>query len=244
MKPGMKMAALMAARPEMGTQTRMGYHVPPYAGGMNMYSEMNNAPHSESYGAESAFRDRRGRRHYNNGRFAPKNEMEAYGGTMETFRGQDNNFRNDGGARQIGFYAGDEVTGDYRMDAAYNQINEMERRSGSMTPGRAKSTGGHKLTKEMAEEWVESMERADGGRGPKWQLDKVSQILARRGITSDPMQYWVAMNALYSDYCSVLSRHGIGDNADFYVDLAKAFIEDSDAMPDKLANYYECIVKH
>lgn len=240
----MKMAAMMAARSEMGMEPRSGYHIPPYAGNMNMYSEMNNAPHNESYGAESAFRDRRGRRHYNNGRFAPKGEMESRDSSMEHDGTMESTFRSDSGARQIGFYGGGEVDTNYRMDAGYNHINEMERRSGSMTPGRAKSMGGHKLTKEMAEEWVERMEHADGGHGPKWHMDKVKQALARRGITSDPLQYWVAMNALYSDYCSVLTRYGISDSVDFYIDLAKAFIEDSDAMPDKLANYYECIVKH
>lgn len=244
MRPGMKMAAMMAARSEMGMQPSAGYHIPPYAGNMNMYSEMNNAPHNESYGAESAFRDRRGRRHYNNGRFAPKSEMESYGGTMEHSEGMESNFRSDNGARQIGFYGGGEVESDYRMDAGYNRMNEMERHSGTMERGRVKSNQPGKLTKEKAEEWVEKMEHADGGYGPKWQMDYIQQALVRRGITGDPLQYWVAINALYSDYCAVLSKHGIGDKVDFYIDLAKAFIEDEDAQPDKLARYYECIVKH
>ena len=132
----------------------------------------------------------------------------------------------------------------YRMDAGYRSTNEMEHRSGEMEHGHGKSSGGQRLSKEMAESWVENMKRADGGSGEKWSLEHIRQVLARKGVTSDPIQYWAAMNALYSDYCSVFMKAGIGDSVDFYVELAKAFINDPDAQPEKLAKYYEHIVKH
>ena len=39
--------------------------------------------------------------------------------------------------------------------------------------------------------------------------------------------------------------HGIpASKIEFYADMAKAFLDDKDAQPDKLARYYEYIVKH
>ena len=36
---------------------------------------------------------------------------------------------------------------------------------------------------------------------------------------------------------------GSGDKIDFYVDMAKAFLDDKDAGPDKLVKYYKYIVR-
>jgi hypothetical protein len=50
------------------------------------------------------------------------------------------------------------------------------------------------------------------------------------------------MNMLYSDYCAVLKKHGI-NNIDVYTDLACAWLKDTDAVPNKTAEYYENVVK-
>lgn len=237
MKYGAKMA-LMTTMARMD-EPSAGTHMPPYAN--------DNGGMRNGY-AEGAFRDNRGRRHYDNGRFAPKSEMdgraEMNGGYTAGFvrREVEDDYRPMG--RVLGFAGGYEADQNYRMDAGYSMTNEMDHRSGKMEHGHGKSSGGPSLSKELAESWVENMKHANGGSGEKWTLDHVKQILARKGITSDPIQYWVAMNALYSDYCSVFAKAGVGDSVDFYVDLAKAFINDSDAQPDKLARYYEYVVKH
>ena len=49
---------------------------------------------------------------------------------------------------------------------------------------------------------------------------------------------------MYSDYSKVFKKYGVGDKLDFYVDMAKAFIEDKDAQPGKLRRYYTYVVKH
>ena len=52
------------------------------------------------------------------------------------------------------------------------------------------------------------------------------------------------MNAVYSDLSEVAERHGVG-NDEFYADMAKSFwLCDKDAVEDKLAAYYENVVKH
>ena len=51
------------------------------------------------------------------------------------------------------------------------------------------------------------------------------------------------MNMIYSDYCVVAEKLGTS-TAEFYAGMAKAFLDDKDAQPDKLGRYYEYIVEH
>lgn len=64
-----------------------------------------------------------------------------------------------------------------------------------------------------------------------------------KGIDCEPLQFWIAMNMIYSDYVKVAKKLGM-NNVDFYACMAKAFLDDKDAQPDKLARYYEYVVKH
>lgn len=98
------------------------------------------------------------------------------------------------------------------------------------------------LSRETAMEWAQNMENADGTRGPHWSMEQTEEYRAKRGIDSDPLKWWLAMNMIYSDYCKVADRVN-ANNLDFYVYMAKAFLDDKDAEPDKLARYYEAVVK-
>ena len=51
------------------------------------------------------------------------------------------------------------------------------------------------------------------------------------------------MNMIYSDYSAVAYKYGV-DTADFYADMAKAFLFDPDGgePEEKLAAYYHNIV--
>lgn len=88
------------------------------------------------------------------------------------------------------------------------------------------------------------MENEDGTRGPHWTMEQVEKLMLQRGVDCDPVQFWVAMNMMYSDYCKIFQRYSVGDKIDFYADMAKAFSDGKDAVPDKLARYFECIVRH
>lgn len=48
---------------------------------------------------------------------------------------------------------------------------------------------------------------------------------------------------MYSDYAAAASKHGVGGDVDFYIDMACAFLNDKNAPKDKLARYYEHIAK-
>lgn len=99
-----------------------------------------------------------------------------------------------------------------------------------------------KLTVEQAQRWVNEMENCDGSRGAHWSMDQTNQIMQQRGITCEKTEFWATMNAMYSDYCKVAKAHN-ADNANFYADLACAFLKDKDAVENKAAAYYAYIVK-
>ena len=192
-------------------------------------------------GVEGRFRDRRGREHYDNGRYAPMSDYDVnYTRPLYTTEERRDYTRP---MNKIGFEAKSEVDHDYRSSADYGRMDEMEHRQGAMQSGHAKSEDGPKLDDRMAEEWMESL-HSDGKRGPHWDLAQVKQVMAQRGLHGDPIEMWVAMNSVYSDLSKVLKKYNV-NSLDAYIDIAKAFwLEDEDAMPDKLARYYQSIVRH
>lgn len=143
---------------------------------------------------------------------------------------------------QIGFNAGGEVRTDYGMNATHHTGSEMEYRSSPRMSGGYSSDMSMPMTKEMAEEWTAGMKNEDGTKGPHWKMEQVKQVMAQKGIQCDPYEFFVVLNAMYSDYCSVFKKHGV-NTIDMYVDTACAWLNDSDAMPNKASRYYEYIVK-
>ena len=66
--------------------------------------------------------------------------------------------------------------------------------------------------------------------------------MTSKGLKLDPVEFWAALNMMYSDYCKVAKRHNT-NTVDFYAAMAEAFLNDKDAGPDKLSNYYEYVAK-
>lgn len=190
---------------------------------MMMYGNMRDReteryPESRYDRMENRFRDGRGRERYNDGRFAPRNGMD---------------YRNGGGGEP--------------ESRSYNRY-EPEGHYGTGKHGAPQRTGligfvpDEGLNWEMAQEWVEGMENADGTRGPKWHIDQVEQLMQKRGIDCDPVEFWAVMNSLHSDFCQVIKEHGC-ESVELYLDLAKAWLEDEDAVEDKAKMYFEYIVR-
>ncbi len=251
-----------------------------YGRGMQNGGGMNGA-YNGGYEMENRFRDRRGREHYENGRYAPRNEsgMEMRGeggmqnemraaGDMENRRG--NSGGNRGGNRRGGTNARyEDMRGEYdddeEMEMRMNTIGfgnrdypepvwergarienggsrEMERRSGNKEHGGAYGME-MELTEKKAEEWTKSMHNGDKTTGAHWTMEKTNQLAQQRGVNADPIEFYAVVNAMYSDFCEVAKKHNV-HNADFYVDMAKAWLKDPDAVPNKAAMYYEYVVKH
>lgn len=100
------------------------------------------------------------------------------------------------------------------------------------------------LTRYMAEEWASKMQNADGTTGPHWSMEQTNKVMAQKQIGGSPLAFYLALNATYSDLCKVFKKYGI-NNMDAYVDFALAYwMNDKDAVKDKLAAYYESVVKH
>lgn len=97
--------------------------------------------------------------------------------------------------------------------------------------------------KEVSKSWMRSIKNEDGSVGAHWSIEQVKQVMAQRKLSYDPTEFWVAMNLIYSDYSRVAKKLGLGGNIEFYVEMAKAFLDDQDATPEKLERYYEYIVK-
>lgn len=173
------------------------------------YQTQNN----RDYEPQDRHRDSRGREHYNNGRYAPRND----------YRDEYTDYYDD--RRRIGF------SYEPRMGESYG---------GEYDRGYA---GGHdRMTREMADEWMHGLENEDGSRGAHWSYEQTKNLLEQKKIDCDPMEFYVAMNMLYSDYFKVAKKFNV-NNTEFYADLAEAFLCDKDADEDKLVRYYECIVE-
>ena len=194
-----------------------------------------------NYGVEGRFRDRRGREHYDDGRFAPmRSEMDE-----DDMEGHYTPYYPSPvwGDPGMGIMAGFNGERGFRSDAGYPRMNEMDSRHGMMQSGGARGMEVMPMDKRTAEEWVSRMKNADGSTGPHWTMEKTRQLAQQKGIDENPVEFWVTMNMLYSDFGKAAQKHGLQNNVDFFVDMAQAFLDDKDAQEDKLARYYQYIAK-
>lgn len=98
------------------------------------------------------------------------------------------------------------------------------------------------LTKETALEWTSRMQNEDGTTGPRWSMEQTEQARKQRGIDCDPLEFYVTMNMMYSDYCKAAEKVN-ANSVDFYAYMARAFLEDKDAGDGKVSKYFSCVVK-
>lgn len=108
--------------------------------------------------------------------------------------------------------------------------------------------GSGDFTRADAEAWCAKMVNEDGTAGPHWTMEQTTAVAESVGVVFDqlaPWCWWAAMCMMYSDYCGVASQYGVG-TAEFYADMAKAFLFDRDAGGPraKMAAYYHGIAEH
>lgn len=134
-------------------------------------------------------------------------------------------------SRRIGFGGNSETKGDR---------SEMNSRN-IFFGGSSSHKHSGELTKEKAQMWTKHMKNSDGSTGPHWKLENTENLRNKLDVKADPLEFYVTVNMMYSDYCGVAKKFGL-DTPDFYGHMAKAFLEDKDAAPDKLKNYFEEVV--
>ena len=128
-----------------------------------------------------------------------------------------------------------------RMNAQQGGMRPQQMRMGGMKQHGMQSP---ELTREKAEEWVKSME-GESEEGETWTFEEIEEIAEKHGMPKQEkklVELYAVMNMLASDYYKVAEKFDVL-NDDFFICMAKAFIADKDAVPDKVAMYYECIAK-
>ena len=105
----------------------------------------------------------------------------------------------------------------------------------------------YELTKAKAEQWIDSLESEDPAHphGARWTMDEVRPFAQKYGYqegTEDFIEFWAAMNMLYSDYYGVFREYNL-TTPEAFAKMARAFLHDKDAMDHKLGRYYTSVVR-
>ena len=169
--------------------------------------------------AEGRFRDRSGRERYNDGRYAPRSE----GGDYDERRR----------------YADPRGYERERPMEHHREFAQTQKTVGKIGFAKEHDEG---MSWEMAREWVDGMKNSDGSRGAKWHIDQIEQLMKKKHIDCDPMEFWAVMNSLYSDFGKTMKDFGCA-TIDLFAALTLAWLEDEDAVDDKAEAYFEHIVK-
>ena len=180
-----------------------------------------------------------------------RNEMRYEGNQRNEMRNEmRRGVRNEEDNDDLHTSEGDIYTPDHRPKnySAYSPSNhsgkeEEERKPNVIGFGTWSAKRGGEMNMQKAKEWVKNMRHANGGKGEHWPLEAVKKLVEEKGIELEPFEVYAVMNALYSDYCEVFKKHGAA-SPELYLDLAVAWLEDEDAVNNKAAMYYDCIVKH
>lgn len=93
----------------------------------------------------------------------------------------------------------------------------------------------YKFNKDMAEELVENMRPL----GQYWNIETTSKVKKDYDINADDCDFYIVMNSLANDYYKIIDREDI----ETYSKMAGAFINDEDAIKNKVWKYFTIIPK-
>ena len=248
MNTGMRMLAMTKAaqgdrmmEPEMRRQRDsrgrymdgdMSYHMPPYLERpMDNYGRrMTEEPDGQNpYGGQpEVYRKQEERR--------SDGEMRRMT-DGKTSAGEINYNRPDGGYGNVSYFM--HKTDPLNQNAVKHHMMEHPRQIGFQQ--NEHSDG---LDRDTVMSWVQEMEDADGVVGGKYSWHQAQQYALNMGITGKnrQMEFYWAMNAMYSDYQPAAKKFGI-DKPEFYACMAKLFLEDPDAVENKVEEYHKHIVR-
>ena len=87
---------------------------------------------------------------------------------------------------------------------------------------------GKHFNEEMAKYAVSKMVNVDGTKGEHWTLQQINTVVTSNNLSYNKYDLYYVMNMLYSDFSEV-----VGTDANIYLKMAKAYIDDPDASEDK-----------
>lgn len=85
---------------------------------------------------------------------------------------------------------------------------------------------------------AETIVRKMTPRGQQWSMSDVQRMIDKKMIQGNPVYYYMVLNMVYNDYYETAARFGLQSNPDFYIALAKDFINDPDGAPHKVEKYF------
>lgn len=94
----------------------------------------------------------------------------------------------------------------------------------------------HPLNEMQVKKWLKTMQNKDGTMGAHFGKDSAETIRGAHCPKCDELEFYAAINMIYSNYCKVAKDMGV-DRPEFYAFMAKAFLEDKNAEDDKLLKY-------
>ena len=88
---------------------------------------------------------------------------------------------------------------------------------------------GYTFTDEMAEKIVSEMTPYH----IHWTKEQTTEVMKQNGLNFNENDFFLTMNMAYNDYYELF-----GDDLNMYVNFSKMFINDPDAKPHKIFNYF------
>lgn len=100
------------------------------------------------------------------------------------------------------------------------------------------------MTREKAEKWIRSMKTQEGKPLQHIPYTEIQRIAPNYGVSGEQetLDMWVVTNMIKSDHQDVGKKYA-NDSVDFYAALAKNWLNDPDAVEEKLAMYKRYIVR-
>lgn len=203
----------------------------PYMGGYrNEYDERRYGMDGR-YGMETESRRRRDSRgRYATGGRDPRMMGDDYDDDDDDMRGQTWYPPEMNSGSRYGF--GDVFAEIHAPGSMNRPMGGMGMMGGMMGGDMSKPVDEH-----TARKWVEKM---DGGE--HFKMEQADQLRTTICPDCDKAEFYVALNAMYSDHCESAKKLGM-DKPEFYAHLAKDFLNDKDAKPNKLRIYMTYIPK-
>ena len=96
----------------------------------------------------------------------------------------------------------------------------------------------HEFTEEDAKDWAKHMNPP-----ARWTMEQTTAVMQQNGYSHKPCEFWVVMNMLFSDYGKTMIKFS-ADKPEIWAALANDFLDDGDAVKDKVGRYWRDIVKH
>lgn len=107
----------------------------------------------------------------------------------------------------------------------------------------------HRITKEMANKWLASMENDDGSTGAHWTIQETNKVAELCNVKFEHIKDYewnVVMNMMYSDHYHTAKSCNKQSDVVFFGSLAKEFLFDKDgkAPSERLYFFWKDVVKH